>query len=116
MAVVSRPPVLGISHQGSQVLLDGSQVQLLEFGSIIKLAGHRVRGRIVLMQDAEVQLVRPPILVGLTTAVQLGDGTMHHRAAACFLIAHVSISASGRVLRDYADQPNFPPVLSVTCR
>ena len=62
----------------------------------------------MLMQDAEIQLVRPPILVGLATAVQLGDGTMHHRAAACFLIAHVCISASGRVLRDYADQPSFP--------
>ncbi|MOA11789.1 hypothetical protein D3C78_1317450 [compost metagenome] len=61
MAVVRRPPVLRIGHQGMQILDHGIQVEALELRGVIEALTHRTGERRVLVQDLEVQLVGPPI-------------------------------------------------------
>jgi hypothetical protein len=61
MAVIGRPPVLRVRHQRGQILLQGLVVKLVELFGIVELLAHRISERGVLVKDAEVQLVRPPV-------------------------------------------------------
>ncbi len=63
MAPVSRPPILGISHQGMQILFQRLEIELIEFISIVKSSPQRIGCRRVLMQKIEVKLIRPPVVV-----------------------------------------------------
>ncbi len=60
VAVVRGPPVLRCRHQGMEVLDHGIQVEALEFFRIIELLVHRIGQGGVLVQDLQVQLIRPP--------------------------------------------------------
>src|SRR5579859_546490 len=82
MAEVGRPPVLGIRHQGMQVLNDGIQVEALEFLGIVERLAHRVGQGGVLVKDLKVQLVRPPV----TIRVRAGPA----REGALAFVWHVS--------------------------
>ncbi len=63
MAEVCRPPLLGVRHQGMQVLDHRVQVEGLEFLSVIKRLAHRVGQIRLLVENPEVELVRPPVPV-----------------------------------------------------
>ena len=63
MAPVGRPPILGIGHQGMQILLQCLEIELIEFISIVKSSPQRIGCRRVLMQQIEIELVRPPVVI-----------------------------------------------------
>ncbi|MNO90539.1 hypothetical protein D3C76_820620 [compost metagenome] len=69
MSEVRRPPVLRVSHQRGQVTLERGKIQGLErLGVVEALVRGGGQGR-VLVQDLQIQLVRPPIAVrGATTS------------------------------------------------
>ena len=63
MAVVGRPPVLRRGHQREDVRFHGLQVEALERLGVVEPLAHGIgRGR-VLVEDRQVQPVRPPELV-----------------------------------------------------
>ncbi len=67
MAEIGRPPLLRVRHQCLEVAGQRIQVEALEFGGIFERRGHRVRERGMLVQDLEVDLVRPPASVRVVT-------------------------------------------------
>ncbi len=67
VAEVGGPPVLGIGHEGVEVTLEGLQVEALEGFGVVEAAVQRIGQAGMLMQDLQVQLVRPPVAVGRTT-------------------------------------------------
>ena len=69
MAEVRRPPVLRLRHHFTEVILHGCQVEALELFSIVKTLTHRIGFGRMLMQDINVQLVWPPVLVRVATAL-----------------------------------------------
>ena len=85
MAVVGRPPVLRIGHQRGQVLPHRVQVEAPERRGIVEVRVHRVDLRPVLLQHLQVQLVRPPVLVGRAAAHGVLMRPAHHRAFADFV-------------------------------
>ena len=60
---VRRPPVLRLRHQFTEVLLHGLQVETLELFSVVEILAHRIGLGGMLVQDIELQLVRPPVSV-----------------------------------------------------
>jgi hypothetical protein len=54
VAPVGRPPFLRVGHELIQVFLQGNQINLFEFFSILEVLAHRVGGWRVLMKDAQV--------------------------------------------------------------
>ena len=90
VAVVGRPPGLAVAHQGGQVTLHGRQVERLECGGVIEALAHRVRGRRVLVQDLEVELIGPPLFVGPGLERRVEARPVHHWATVT--VGHVVIS------------------------
>ncbi len=62
------PPVLGIGHQRTQVLLERREVEALERFGVVKAFVHGVGQGRVLVQDLQIQLVRPPVAVRCAAA------------------------------------------------
>src|SRR4029077_6558502 len=60
---VGRPPILRVGHHGIQVLDHGIQVKSLELLGVIELFAHRIRKRGMLVENLNVELVRPPLPV-----------------------------------------------------
>ena len=79
MAEIGRPPVLRIRHQCLEVGHHGVEVEALELLHIVEVLAHRVGPGGVAVQDADVQVVRPPV------AVARPCRAVHHRALACAL-------------------------------
>ena len=71
VAEIGRPPILRIGHERGEVLLHRSEIERLELLRVIEILLHRVRLGGVLVQDAKVELVRPPIAVGGAGACEL---------------------------------------------
>ena len=63
VAKVGRPPILRVRHQGMKVLDHGIQVEALEFLGVVERLAHRIGQGRVLVENLEVQLVRPPVTV-----------------------------------------------------
>ena len=63
VAVVGRPPVLRGGHHLHDVPLEGLDVEGGELLGVVVVLAHRVGPGRVLVQDLQVQLVRPPVLV-----------------------------------------------------
>ena len=82
MAIIGRPPILRIRHQGMQILDHGIEVEGLEFRRIIERHAHRIGLGGVLVENMQVQLVRPPITIdpGQNSLVSLAAA--HDRALA----------------------------------
>ena len=78
MAKVGRPPILRLRHQGMQVLDHGIEVEGLEFLGVVERLAHRIGQGGVLVENLNVQLVRPPVTVR--------PGRMHDRALARALV------------------------------
>jgi len=86
VSVVGRPPLLRIGHERSQVGLDRGEIERLECGRVVEVVVHRVGLGRTLMQDVQVQLVRPPVLVRRTTGCCVW--ILDHRAFA--FVSHLS--------------------------
>src|SRR5271167_695670 len=80
MSEVGRPPVLRVGHQRIEVFLQGREVEFLELLSVVEVLAHGIGQGRVLLQNFEVQLVRPPVPVPPESRV--GASTMHYRALA----------------------------------
>src|SRR5262249_41537319 len=68
VAEIGRPPILRIRHQGVQVLEYGIEVETFEFLGVVELSAHRIASGRMLIEDLKVELVRPPVAVGVRTA------------------------------------------------
>ena len=92
MPVIRRPPGLRHGHQRKNVILQRLKVELLERLSIAEARIHRVGFGGLLAQDAQVQLIGPPIIIGARAEARRGGLAMHHRAFAHALVrVHVSL-------------------------
>ena len=63
VAVVGRPPVLRRRHHLLDVLLQGIHIKFLELLRVVKILAHRIGDGIVRVENREIQLIRPPVLV-----------------------------------------------------
>src|SRR5205823_10942734 len=96
MAIVGRPPFLAVRHQGMEVLDHLIEIETVEFLGIVECLAHGIGLGRILMQHANVQLVRPPV-------ADHSAARMRHRALARAL---VSLCVHVLSLRSYS----FPPV------
>ena len=95
VAIVGRPPILAVGHQSVQVFLERLQVQLFELFGIVEICAHRIRGRGVLVQDFQVQLVWPPVFVPTHAVGALNSGPVHDRAFSGVVTVHCLFSDVG---------------------
>jgi hypothetical protein len=72
VAKVGRPPLLRVGHDGSDVLLQCIVVELLELLGVVEVGQHRVLARVVLAENAELELIWPPVLVLGAAACDIG--------------------------------------------
>src|SRR5262249_31082254 len=76
VAEVRGPPVLRLGHQLLKILLDGLQIEALELLSVVEARTHGVRLGRALVQDVQLQLVRPPVLVRRPPACGVAEGAL----------------------------------------
>ena len=105
VAEVGRPPVLRVGHQRVEVLLQGLEVELLELLGVVELLAHGIGQGGVLVEDLEVQLVRPPVPVRPASNVVCMTG---HLPA---LLRHLSVHVS---LRSFSGTGE-PDCLALAC-
>ena len=80
MAVIRRPPVLRVGHHRIDVFRERVEIEAVERLGVVEVRVVGVGFGMVLAQDPQVQLVRPPMLVrGLAGGLVNGA---HHRALA----------------------------------
>ncbi len=79
---VRRPPVLRVGHQGVKVLLHGLQVETLELFSVVETLAHRIGQGGMLVQNVQLQLVRPPVTVRRASAGHVFVSPARYRALA----------------------------------
>src|SRR5580693_5305027 len=63
VSIISGPPLLRCGHQRMEILDYGIEVEALELLRIIELLVRGIRQGGVLMQNPQVQLVRPPVSI-----------------------------------------------------
>ena len=63
MTEIRRPPVLRRRHRLLDVLLHGIEIERLELFSVVELRAHGIACRVVRVEGAQVQLIRPPLAV-----------------------------------------------------
>jgi hypothetical protein len=63
MAPIGGPPVLAVGHQREKIGFDRTKVELFEGFGIREIRTQRVRLGRMLVQDFQIQLVRPPVAV-----------------------------------------------------
>ena len=68
MAVIRRPPVLRGRQHLADVRFQGVEIEALELLGIVEGRAHRIGLVRMLMQDFQVELIRPPVLVGRAEA------------------------------------------------
>ena len=83
VAVVGRPPVLRRRHHCHDVALQGIEVEGLELLGVVELRAHGIAHGGVLVENAHVELVRPPVSVRQA-------GSARDRALAVALLVHLS--------------------------
>src|SRR5690606_31235245 len=88
---VRRPPVLRVGHEGIDVAAQLVHVELCERLRVAVVLAERARAGVLLVQDVEIERVRPPVLV----ALQAGRGAGGPFATPRLLIGH---GLSSRVL------------------
>ena len=79
VTVVGRPPVLAVGHEVVEILLQGSVIQRVEGILVAEPGVHGVGLPVVLVQDAQIELVGPPVVV-VRSAVGRGCATVHDGA------------------------------------
>src|SRR5215470_3352548 len=73
---VGRPPGLRVGHDRREVLLQSLVVDALELLRVVELLAHRVGAVAVLVQQLDVQRIRPPVLVRRSAASDVVDGAL----------------------------------------
>src|SRR6478752_2536314 len=98
VAEVGRPPVLrGVEHL-DEVAPELGEVELLELGGVAEVLAERVAVRRVAVQHGEVELVGPPVLVGVGPSTGLRGGRVE-----CGVLALAPLCPLlGTVVRDGA--------------
>ena len=96
VAVVGGPPVLRRGHHVDEVLLEGLDVEGLELLGVVEVLTHQPGNGHVLAQDAQVDLVRPPVLVRIRSSRLDGRGLDYW----VFALRHVRPSPSWMVAAD----------------
>ncbi len=99
VAEVRRPPVLRLRHQFTEVLLHGLQVETLELFGVVEILAHRIGLGGMLVQDIELQLVRPPVPVRRAAAGRMSVTLACHRALAIFIHSIYSFSPEQSLFR-----------------
>ena len=64
MAIVGWPPILRCRHNLIDIFFQLINVNILNSLGIIEIIVHRIRLRRVMAENLQVQLIRPPVLVG----------------------------------------------------
>ncbi len=90
VAPIGRPPILRIGHQRIEILLHSIEVEFLEFFCVVESFTHRIGLGGVLVQNIQVQLVRPPVPVRSASAGH-GYGSFA-RYRTLFLVTHEIVS------------------------
>ena len=80
MAVVRRPPVLGVRHQLEEVLLHGLEIEFLELFRVVELLAHGVGQGRVLVEDPEIELIGPPVPVRRSPDLRVHGSSVRDRA------------------------------------
>ena len=82
VSVVCRPPILRVGHQRVDVFFDGRQIKFVERLGVVELLAHWVSLERILVQDLQIQLVRPPVTVGIGSGLggHLSAAAVHNRA------------------------------------
>lgn len=85
MTKVSGPPVLRVSHEVVEILLESFKVERLERSSVIEALPERIRHIGMLTKDIKPQCFGPPVLVSGAAAsgVHLGNWAL--------LFSHVDV-------------------------
>ena len=91
VAPVGRPPWLAIGHEGRKVLLEGCNVKVPDHLAVVEPFSHGIGLAVVLVQDVEVQCIRPPIHRGCASS---GECTMRDRTGAG---CRVTVALAGHV-------------------
>ena len=81
VAVVGRPPVLRLRHQGVDVFGQGFEIERPELLGVVEVRPQGIRLERVLTEDAQVQLIRPPVPVRRDSHSLMRGA--HHRAPGC---------------------------------
>ena len=89
VAPVGRPPVLRTGHQRGEVFLERRVIEFLEFLGIVEPFFHRAGLAGMLVQDLEIQLLRPP--VGIRLGADRRAGAAHRGEWALAFVAHESL-------------------------
>ena len=74
VAEVRRPPVLRVGHQRREIFLHRRQIEALELLCVVEVLAHRIGLGGMLVQEIELQLVRPPVLVRGAAAGGMVEG------------------------------------------
>ena len=74
MAPVSGPPVLGIRHQGPKIGLETLIIKACEGLWIVEVISKWIGGGMMLMKDAQVDLIGPPVIVSGSSGGRYGTG------------------------------------------
>ena len=82
VAIVGRPPILRVRHQGMEVLNHGIQVEALECLDVVELLAHGIAQGRVLVENPQVQLIGPPVPVRPGPNPGELMGSTRHRALA----------------------------------
>jgi hypothetical protein len=94
--VVGRPPVLRRGHHLEQVPLQRLDVERGELPRVVEVLAHGVGPGRVLVQDLQVELVRPPVLV------RPGPGVLDGRCRDCRVLALAGALRRGLVVHPEA--------------
>ena len=87
MAPIGGPPILTVGHQGVDVALDRVEVELLDLIPVVEPL-QRVRLRVMLVQDVEVEGLGPPCR---DRGARGRQTPMHNRAFAGVVSVHVAL-------------------------
>jgi hypothetical protein len=77
VAIVRRPPILTVGHQGREIGLNSRKIEASKGFGVVKPRRHRARGLAVLVQNPQIELAWPPVPVRSATL-----RGVHHRAPA----------------------------------
>jgi hypothetical protein len=103
MAEISGPPGLRVRHHRRKVRFQSGQVEALELLCIVEAGADGIAGRLLLVEDFQIDLVRLPVSVGMASGAGL-----HDRALAGLGILH---GHGGQLLFwNYSNVPAAIPV------
>ena len=96
MTIISRPPVLRVRHDFFQIRLDSIDIERFDCFLVIKVTVVRIRFGIMLAQNIQIEIVRPPIFV-ICPGNRGCLAAMHERAFA--LVVHRYLPVIGWAYR-----------------